>query len=237
MYGVGVEEESIMVATTTRSAFDRQLNALQHDVLTLAEMVESQLVGAMKALRHQDSELAERVVRFDNEINKRRYEVEENAYLLLALQSPMASDMRRIVATVSVVTNLERMGDHAAGIAKLVIRMANAGCLISCATFDEMERLAIISLRDGMKALETQDTTLAKAVFSRDDEIDALHKTAYDQMVKSMTENPATIECATMLLWVSHNLERFADRICNICDRILYLVTGDLHQPRIDPMP
>jgi phosphate transport system protein len=226
-----------MVATTTRSAFDRQLGELQYDVLTLAEMVESQLVSAMKALRHGDPELAQRVDDYDKQINARRYEIEEHAYTLLALQSPMARDMRRIVATVSVVTNLERMGDHAAGIARLVLRMERTGCQVNCTPLDEMERLAILGLRDAMTALQTSDLPLTRAVFTRDDQIDALHQAVYDELIKTMTTAPATIECATMLLWVSHNLERFADRICNICDRVLYLITGDLHPSRIDPMP
>lgn len=226
-----------MVALTTRSAFDRQLNELTQDVLSLAEMVESQLLESVKALQTFDMVRAQRVADYDNTINRLRYEIEENAYTLLALQSPMARDMRRIVATVSVVTNLERMGDHAAGIARLVIRMANTGCQLSCATFDQMATLSVSMLRDAMTALTSQDVALAKAVTVRDEQIDALHQAAYNELIQTMTGDPATVECATMLMWCSHNLERYADRISNICDRIQYLITGNLHEARIDPMP
>ncbi|MBX3085497.1 MAG: phosphate signaling complex protein PhoU [Anaerolineae bacterium] len=222
---------------TTRSAFDRQLNELLQDVLTLAEMVESQLTEAIKALEVYDVARAQRVADYDSRINRLRYEIEENAYTLLALQSPMARDMRRIVAMVSVVTNLERMGDHAAGIARLVIRMANSACTISCAKFDQMAELSIAMLRDAMTALDTQDVALAKGVINRDEQVDALHKAVYDELIATMTNDPATVECATMLMWCSHNLERYADRVSNICDRIMYLITGNLHEARIDPMP
>jgi phosphate transport system protein len=226
-----------MVALTTRSAFDRQLNDLTQDVLSLAEMVESQLLEAVKALQTFDMVRAQRVDDYDNTVNRLRYEIEENAYTLLALQSPMARDMRRIVATVSVVTNLERMGDHAAGIARLVIRMGKTGCQLSCPTFDKMVELAVSMLRDSMTALTTNDVMLAKAVTVRDEQIDALHQTAYNELIATMTSDPSTVECATMLMWCSHNLERYADRISNICDRIQYLITGNLHEARIDPMP
>ncbi|MBX3065145.1 MAG: phosphate signaling complex protein PhoU [Anaerolineae bacterium] len=226
-----------MVATT-RSTFDRQLEALTTDVLALAELVETQLVDAVRALQDRDVERARRVAEFDSQINQKRYEIEEAAYTLMALQGPMARDMRRIVSTVSFVTNLERMGDHAAGVARLVIRMhEECKCTLEYTQFTEMATLAVVNLRDAMQALKNQDTVLAEAVIARDDQIDALHQSAYNTLLKEMTVNSEIIECATMMLWVSHNLERYADRISNICDRVLFMVTGDLHQPRRDQMP
>jgi phosphate transport system protein len=228
-----------MVATTTRSAFDRQLGSLLHDVLALSEMVDTQLQDALKALDTYDSVLAQRVSDYDSTVNSLRYEIEEQAYTLLALQQPNARDLRRIVAAVSIVTNLERMGDHAAGIARLVMRMTEAGCALSCAKFTEMGKLSVRMLHDAMTALSEQDATLARDVINRDDEVDVLHKAAYDELIALMTvaDSAAVIECATMLMWCSHNLERYADRVSNICDRVLYLITGNLHEPRMDSMP
>lgn len=224
-----------MVASL-RSTFDRQLNKLHSEVLSLAEMVESELVDAVKALQTRDVLRAQRVSVYDKRINRFRYDIEEQAYELLALQQPFARDMRYIVTTVSVVTNLERMGDHAAGIARLVLRMKQTepAPAIYMPAFDDMCKLAVKNLRDAVQALTMQDAVLAHAVIERDSQIDQLHNEVSRRLIQTMTDNPATIESATMLLWVSHNLERFADRINNICQRIIYLVTGQLSEPERD---
>jgi phosphate transport system protein len=225
-----------MVATT-RSVFDRQLSDLQDNVLYLSELVVSQVLQAVQALQTHDMDTARRVDGLDATINRLRYELEEDCYTLLALQQPNSRDMRRIVSTVSIVTNLERMGDHAAGIARLALRMETTRCSVHVPEFDEMASMAVTSLRDAMTAMTTWDKVLARAVIDRDADIDRLHKQVYDHLIRMMTENPSTIECATMLLWVSHNLERYADRISNVCERIVYLITGHLHEPRHDAMP
>ena len=225
-----------MVATT-RSVFDHQLDVLRDNVLYLSEFVIDQVQQATRALRERDVATARHVDTFDADINRMRYEIEEQCYTLLALQQPNSHDMRRIVATVSVVTNLERMGDHAAGIARLALRMEAAGCHILIGEFDNMAEIAVANLRDAMTALATEDKILARAVVSRDAEIDDLHKAVYDRLIRQMAEDTSTVECATMMLWVSHNLERYADRISNICERIIYLVTGELHKQRADSMP
>jgi phosphate transport system protein len=225
-----------MVATT-RSAFDRKLNTLQDNVLSLAEMVESQLPEAVKALQLRDMDRARRVNEFDLTINRTRYDLEEQCYTLLALQQPAASDMRRIVSTVSLVTNLERMGDHAAGIARIALRTEGMANPFVAPEFDSMVALATTNLRDAMTALATHHDGLAREVAQRDCEIDQLHKNAYNNLIKKMSEDSSSVECATLLLWVSHNIERYADRISNMCDRIIYIVTGNLYEPRHDPMP
>jgi phosphate transport system protein len=228
-----------MVATSVRSVFDRQLAKLQDDVLNLAAAVEHQLQEAIGALHGHDLEAARLVDTFDAQVNQLRYRIEEDAYTILALQQPNGRDMRRIVASVSITTNLERMGDHAAGIARLVDRMdglTSPACL-PVPAFTRMADLAATSLRDTMRALTNQDADLARDVARRDDQIDALHKETYDLLISTMTEDPASIECATLLLWVSHNLERYADRISNICERIVYVATGHLHKVRGDKMP
>jgi phosphate transport system protein len=225
-----------MVATT-RSVFDHQLNVLRDNVLHLSELVVAQVQQAIQALRDRDMALARRVDVFDATINRMRYEIEEQCYTLLALQQPNSHDMRSLVATVSVVTNLERMGDHAAGIARLVLRMDGMACYIPVGEFDQMADAAAANLRDAMTALATEDKILARAVASRDAEIDELHKAVYDRLIRHMVEDTSSVECATMMLWISHNLERYADRISNICERIMYVITGELVKQRADQMP
>src|SRR5258708_17505872 len=222
-----------MIATT-RTVFDRQLEDLQSRTLQLSERVTAQVVQATRALQQHDLSLAKRVDKADAEIKALRFEIEESCYTLLALQQPNSHDMRRIVATVSVVTNLERMGDHAAGIARLALKMDRS---IPVAEFDEMAKIATTNLGDAMTAFTTEDIVLARAVVLRDEPVDQLHKAVYDRLVRTMTEDTTTVECATKLLWVSHNLERYADRTSNICERTIYLATGELRHPRVDPMP
>lgn len=220
-----------------RTAFDRQLRELDADLLRLAGWVETQLNDALASLYKFDLDMAHKVDRFDAELNRLRYDIEERCYALLALQQPVSSDMRRIVAAVSIATNLERMGDHAAGIARLVLRMSPQTKMINIPTFQDMAKLANENLSKVMGALHEHDTALSRTVVKADDDIDRMHKEVYDMLLKTMIDDPQTVEAATMLLWVSHNIERFGDRILNINERIVYMITGNLFEPRRDPMP
>ncbi len=201
-----------MVATT-RSVFDKQLDGLRDNTLQIAEMVATQIEQATRAFQKHDMAIAQRVAEFDATINRLRYNVEEQSYTLLALQQPNARDMRRIVTTVSVVTNLERMGDHAAGIARLALRLGDHPKPIFVQEFTEMAEMAVENLKDAMSALNYEDAVLARRVVSRDDQVDQLHEAVYKRLIETMTNNPSTVECATMMLWVSHNLERYSDRM------------------------
>ena len=218
-----------MVATT-RTVFDRQLTKGQDNVLRLSELVATQVSDATRALQQRNVALAQRVSDNDTLVNHLRFDIEESSYTLLALQQPNSRDMRRIVSTVNVVTNLERMGDHAAGIARLALRIQNAVCVLTVPEFDEMAQKANANLQDAMTALVTNDEILARATIQRDADIDALHQKVYTRLMHEMSTNAEAIECATMLLWVSHNLERYADRVSNICQQILYVVTGQLRE-------
>lgn len=215
-----------------RTLFDRQLQDLDNSTLRLAELVETQLTQAVRALQTRDLATARRVDEFDATINQLRYEIEEHCYELLALQQPNARDMRRIVAGVSIATNLERMGDHAAGIARVTQRIADMPVPVHVPLFTDMAKLASANLMEALKAMAAQDAILARAVVRRDDEVDKMHKLVYGQLIQTMMTNPATVEYATLLLWVSHDIERFADRISNICERIIYTVTGNLYELR-----
>jgi phosphate transport system protein len=215
-----------------RSNFLRQLQLLENDLLRLAELVETQVVDAVRALQTHDIVLANRVDEFDSAINKLRYEIEEQAYTMLALQQPTAGDMRLIVAAVSIATNLERMGDHAAGIARLAKRMEDVPEVVHVPAFTEMANRAADNLRRAMDAFSKRDEQTVRAIVDEDDVIDQMHKDIYEMLLKTMINNSTTVEQGTMLLWVSHNLERYADRVSNICERINYSVTGELYRSR-----
>lgn len=225
------------MTATTRSSLDHKLNTLQDGVVHLSVLVENQLTEAAKALQLRDITRARRVSSFDRTINEERYRLEEEAYTLMALQAPNTRDLRAMVSIVSVVTNLERMADHAAGIARLVERMAGQTSHVHLPTFNEMVDLCIVALRQTMSAFLQWDVSKINAVTDIENRIDMLHKRCYDHLIGTMTSDPSTIENCTMLLWVSHNIERFADRTANICDRITFVATGELRTPRHDEMP
>ena len=214
--------------STIRLTFDRHLGMLRDEVVQISDVVEQSITLSVKALQEHDMALAQHINEADAQVNARRFTAEEHAYQLLALQQPNARDMRLIVGLVSVVTNLERIGDHAAGIARLAIRLGEQPVLESPPMFGPMATIAQWLTRNAMTAFVTCDEALAETVSKRDAEIDDLHQEAYRQLIDTMTHNPATIEAGTLLLWVSHNLERIGDRASNIATRVPYLAKGEL---------
>ncbi len=221
---------------TNRSTFDRQLGTLRDQVVQVSDVVEQSLALSMKALQHHDLDLAQRIDQFDTQINARRFAAEEFAYQLLALQQPNGGDMRLIVALVSVVTNLERIGDHAAGIARLTVRLGKNPALEPPEYFPAMGGLTQSLVRNTMTAFVSSDLALAQQVIDRDAEVDAMHRNSYRLLIDAMRQNPSVVEAGTLLLWISHNLERIGDRATNIAGRVPYLVRGELVR-HSDAMP
>jgi phosphate transport system protein len=225
--------------TSTRSRFDYELKKLEKDLVHLSEMVSQAVDSSVTALFDHDIELAKEIERDDTRINKLRLEIEESCYTMVALQQPNTADMRMLMASVSIVTNLERMGDHAAGIARLVERLGTNPSSTNAPVptqFREMSRIALNMLHNAMAGLDRQDVPLEQEVIKEDGKVDALHKEVYDLLLQHMIKDPSSIEPCTLMLWVSHNLERIADRVTNICERVVYLLTGELTETP-DPMP
>ncbi len=214
----------------TRTAFEQLLAEIQEDMLALAMMVESAIQRSVQALKERDVELARQIVADDAKINQRRYETEEKCLELIATQQPLASDLRIIVAVLHVIVDLERMGDHAEGIAKIADMLADKPPLKPYIDIPRMADVATGMLRDALRAFKHRDTELARAVCSRDDEVDALYDQVYRELLTYMISDPQTIERATHLTWVAHNLERIADRVTNICERVVYLVEGKIEE-------
>jgi phosphate transport system protein len=214
----------------TREHYNQELADLRASVVAMASMTNKAIDNAVTALARQDVRLAEQVVAADRAINEHRWRTEEQALLLIATQAPMARDLRMIAAVIHIVTDLERMADHAAGIAKIAIQTADRVPLKPLVDIPRMSELARAMLHDAITAFIEDDQAAARAIVARDDAVDALYEQVYRELLTFMLADPTTIDQATHLLWAAHNLERIADRVTNICERVVFAVTGQLEE-------
>ncbi|MHB0871155.1 MAG: phosphate signaling complex protein PhoU [Chloroflexota bacterium] len=219
--------------STTRATFDRQLAALKDDVLILGSMVDKAIARSVDALKRRDRNEAEMIISDDMKINRKRFEIEDKCLLLLATQQPMASDLRVIAAAMSIITDLERIADHAEGIAKINLLMGDEPLLKPLVDIPRMAEKAQDMLRRSLDAFVARDAEGARALASEDDEVDALYDRVYLDLLDFMIKDPRTITRATYLLWAAHNLERVADRATNICERVVFMVTGQMEETNI----
>lgn len=213
-----------------RTEFAHQIQDLRDDVVAMASMVDKAIVRATEALIRQDVRLAHDVVAADRAINRHRWATEEQSLLVIATQAPIARDLRTIAAVIHIVTDLERMADHAAGNAKIVIETADEPLLKPLVDIPRMSELAREMLRDSITAFIDGDISAARAIVARDDAVDVLYDQVYRELLTYMLADPQTIDRATHLLWVAHNLERIADRVTNVCERVVFMVTGVLEE-------
>jgi phosphate transport system protein len=214
----------------TREQYVHQIEDLRGRVIAMASMVDKAITNAVSALAGRDVRLAEQVVSTDRAINEQRWRIEEQALLLIATQAPMAKDLRTIAAAIHIVTDLERMADHAAGIAKIAIQTADRAPLKPLVDIPRMAEIARGMLNDAITAYIEDDPVAARAIVDRDDEVDALYNQIYRELLTFMLADPTTIDQATHLLWAAHNLERIADRVTNICERVVFAATGKLEE-------
>lgn len=217
----------------TRATFERQLGGIEEDMLVLAGMVERAIERSITSLKNRDLELARVVIVEDMDINRKRYETEEKCIDLLATQQPLATDLRTIVAVLNIIVDLERMGDHAEGIAKISIMLADEAPLKPYIDIPRMAEKAVTMLRRSIDAFKLRDERLARDICDDDDEVDALYDQVYRELLVYMLNDPKTIERATHVTWIAHNLERIADRVTNICERVVYMVSGELTEMNV----
>ena len=214
----------------TREHYGQELKDLRSSVVAMASMVDKAVNNAVVALVQRDVSIAQQVVADDRAINEHRWRTEEHALLVIATQAPMASDLRMIAAVIHIVTDLERMADHAAGIAKIALQTADQPPLKPLVDIPRMSEIAQTMLHDAITAFIEDDQAAARAIVARDDEVDALYDQIYRELLTFMLADPTTINQATHLLWVAHNLERIADRVTNICERVVFAATGQLEE-------
>jgi phosphate transport system protein len=213
-----------------RTTLDRELREIQDDVLLLGSMTEKAIERAMDALSRRDLLLARQVIVEDKDVNARRFAIEEACILVMATQQPVAADLRVIVAVLNVISDIERMADHAAGIARIVLLLEGEMPQPDLGYIPEMAVKARGMLHDSLTALVERDVNAATLVSSRDDEVDSLYDTVYAVIFNKMVRDPAAIVPLTYHLWIAHNLERIADRTTNIAERVVFLVTGRMDE-------
>ena len=216
-----------------REDFDQQLNVLQQEVESLGGFVGKSIHRAVDALKRRDLVSSQEVVNDDDYIDRKRFEIEDLCVDLIATQQPMARDLRAIIALMHIVVELERMGDYAEGIAKISLAMGDAPPLKPLIDIPRMADKASTMLSDSIDSLLNRDMVKANHVCQADDEVDALYDQVYRELLLFMIEDPATIQRATYLLWVAHDLERIADRATNIAERVIFLVTGKMAEVNI----
>jgi phosphate transport system protein len=214
----------------TRDLFNAEMRQLQDDVLTLGSMAEKAILDAMESLRDGDVEWSRRIIEDDQRINRKRFEIEERAIFVIASQQPMATDLRAVASVLYIITDLERIADHAEGIARINTLMEAEPLPRKLGYIPAMADRAVAMLRDSLKAYIELDVDSARQICCADDEVDRLQDSVYDDCIQAMIANPATIQRNTYLLWTAHNLERIADRCTNICERVVYTVTGHMDE-------
>jgi phosphate transport system protein len=213
-----------------RPTLDQELNTLQENLLRMGSLLDSALSRALQALTERDQALARQVIADDGQVNALRYEIEETCYTTLATQQPAAGDLRAVIAAFSLVSDLERMADHAAGIATIVLRMGDEPLLKPLIDIPRMVEACRSMVRRALQAYTTRDEALACEVAQSDDVIDDLYQQVFRELLSFMLEDPHTISRALSLLFVAHNLERIGDRAVNIAERVVFIASGELKE-------
>jgi len=216
-----------------RQTFERELEHLQDEVLILGSMTEKAITRSVEALNKRDRETARQIIADDLKINRKRFEIEEGCIQLVATQQPMAGDLRTIVAVLHIIVDLERMADHAEGIARITLMISNEPLLKPLIDVPRMAEKGVSMLRRSLEAFVNRDAEAARRICDEDDEVDGLYDQVYRELLTYMIADPTTINRATSLLWVAHNLERIADRVTNICERVVYMVTGRMEEMNV----
>jgi phosphate transport system protein len=215
---------------STRATYEYQIQELSGMVVTMASMVDKAIARAIEALRLQNVALAKDVRAGDAAINEMHRRGEEMTIILLATQGPVGSDLRRIASSMALFSNLERMGDYATGIAKIVVESANEEPIKPLVDIPRMAHIAREMLDEAITAYIEMDADKARQISVRDDELDDLYDAIFQELMTYMARDPNTVPGATRLLWVAHNLERIGDRVTNVCERVVYIATGEFEE-------
>jgi phosphate transport system protein len=210
-----------------RTHFTRELQRLQDEILLMGSMVRQSLDESVNALCERNLDASKRIIAGDQQINSRRFSIEDDCLSLIAMQQPAAKDLRLLAAILEISSELERIGDYAKGISKINLMMGSEPFVKPLVDIPNMRDKVLDVLGRALDAFVNQDLEAARAIPLEDDVIDDLYNSVNSQLIDLIVKNPAIIDHANYLIWVAHNLERAGDRVTNICERVVYTVTGD----------
>jgi len=213
-----------------RTTYHKRLRDIQDSILSMGSMVNKAILRSVEALKNRDLELARQLIADDQTVNGKRFEIEEKCTELIATQQPLASDLRVIVAILNITTEIERIGDYAVGIARIVIIIGDEPPLKPLIDVPLMAEQTVSMLRRSLDAFVNRDAEVAREIAAEDDLVDGLYDQVFRELLTFMAEDPKTITRAIRLMWTAHNLERAADRVTNICERVVFTVTGKMEE-------
>jgi len=211
-----------------RKTFENELQQVKDDILVLGSMVEQAVLDSVAALKKRDAQASEKVIETDRKVNEKRFEIENQVMVLIATQQPMAHDLRLLASILDVASEIERMGDYAKGIAIINIRMGDQPLLKPLIDIPRMAEKGTDMLHRALTAFVNEDAETARAIPREDDEVDMLYNQVYRELITYIMSDPKNIERANWLLWAAHNLERLGDRVTNICERTIFIATGEI---------
>jgi len=213
-----------------RKTFESEIQQLKDELLLLGSMVEQQILDSVEALKQRDIEASRHIYKTDAQINAKRFAIEEQVMIAIATQQPMAHDLRLLASILEVAGELERMGDYAKGIATVSIRMGDQPLLKPLIDIPRMAQKGADMLQRALTAFINEDAAAARLIPAEDDEVDGLYTQVYHELMMFVIQDAKVIERANWLLWVAHNLERVADRVTNICERTIFIATGEIKE-------
>ncbi len=211
-----------------RETFERELYKLQDEILVLGDMVEQAVRASIEALKRRDLEAARQFAADDRLINEKRYAIEQECIGLIATQQPMARDLRLLAAVLEIITELERIGDYAKGICRITLMLGSEPLVKPLVDIPRMADIGLDMLHRSLSAFIARDAEAARLIPNEDVQVDELYNQVYRELIAIMIDNPRLVDRANLLMWAAHNLERLADRVTNICERIIFVVTGEM---------
>ena len=219
----------------SRETLNSHIQEIKDELVIIGELVENATIKSIETLKNRDLTAAKIVYLEDQVINAKRYDVENNVLIQIATQQPLAHDLRLLAAMLEIASELERMGDYAKGICKVTLNLGDADIPVPIKEFEKMGQLTVEMLHEALENFILEDVEKARLLPQRDDQVDAIFKKVEHSVIQMMVTQPEMIDHSNLLLWVAHNIERMADRVTNICERTIFVVTGELAELEIKP--
>ncbi|MGD8456932.1 MAG: phosphate signaling complex protein PhoU [Anaerolineales bacterium] len=214
----------------TREMLDQKIKDLKADVVVLGSMVQEATLKAVEALRVRDLKASKKIYKKDKKINRKRFEIESDCLIVIATQQPLARDLRVLSSVIEVITELERMGDYAKGIARINMMIGDEELIKPLIDIPKMAKIATEMLAHAIQAFVDEDADAARKIPREDEEVDVLFNQVYRDLIELMAKDPSGIVQSNHLQWAAHNIERMADRVTNICERTIFIATGEMHE-------